>query len=89
MHFDSEHRNTLAFREFAINAGGFTQTASHGFPAGLPGADREWDSDSLYVSETGETIIPAARPRLRGIFTPGICAGSRATRSRRPMRTRR
>lgn len=61
MYFDSSgEAGTVAFTEFAFIASNKTLVPSgarisHSIV--LPGANRDWDSDSLYVSEYGEPIV--------------------------------
>lgn len=59
MYFDSEGRALLGFTEFAYDASTRTlsRTGKKSYPYALPGANRDWDSDSIYVSPNGTTII--------------------------------
>ncbi len=61
MYFDSSgERDTIAFSEFKYNPSDKTLLRSGGYARysiDLPGANRDWDSDSLYVSANGVPII--------------------------------
>jgi hypothetical protein len=59
MYFESKDRNTLKFTEYAYDALTHALTAKleQTYPYDLPGANRDWDSDSLYVSASGVPII--------------------------------
>lgn len=63
IYFDSKERRALTFTEFGYdpNIRKLSGTAQWSYPYALPGANRDWDSDSIYVSPNGTTIIYSMR----------------------------
>lgn len=59
IYFDSADRNKFTFKEYTADADGYnlSTTAYSEQHLGLPGANRDWDADSAYVTKNGAVAI--------------------------------
>lgn len=56
-YFDSNNRSNFSFDIYGQFGNNFVKNRTDNFPINLPGADRDWDADGLYVSKNGVTIV--------------------------------
>lgn len=57
VYFDSNNRNNFSFSVYGGLGDKFFRDRIENFPITLPGANRDWDADGLYVSKNGVPIV--------------------------------